>query len=100
MLIDAHVHYWDLNRLDYAWYRPRGPSTGPTCRMIPVCPIFTPDRPIWGGERPHALRAGSFRRWLHAAEQLTASLTYVERRKIFHDNSGAFYRLSCTNGQI
>ncbi|MFP4157617.1 MAG: amidohydrolase family protein [Opitutales bacterium] len=58
-----------------------------------VIEAFTPDRLIWAGDWPHVLRASSWKRWLDAADQLTAHLSPADRRKIFHDNAREFYRL-------
>lgn len=59
-----------------------------------VIEAFTPDRLIWGGDWPHALRASEYVRWLETAETLTAHLGEGDRRKIFHDNAADFYRLA------
>ena len=58
-----------------------------------VIETFTPDRLIWAGDWPHVLRASSWKRWLDAADELTAHLSAAERRKIFYDNAKAFYHL-------
>lgn len=59
-----------------------------------VIDTFGPDRLLWGSDWPHALRASSWRRWIEAADTLTASLGHGERRKIFHDNTARFYRFA------
>lgn len=58
-----------------------------------VLETFTPGRVIWAGDWPHVLRASSWKRWLDAANTLTAHLDSKDRRKIFHDNAHEFYRL-------
>ena len=58
-----------------------------------VIEAFSPDRVIWAGDWPHALRASGYLRWLETAEALTAFLGEDDRRRIFHDNAVAFYRL-------
>jgi L-fuconolactonase len=58
-----------------------------------VLETFTPDRIIWAGDWPHVLRASTWKRWLDAADELTAHLDPTDRRKIFRDNARQFYRL-------
>jgi len=64
-----------------------------------VLETFGPDRLVWGSDWPHALRASSWRRWLEAADVLTASLSETDRRKIFHDNAASFYRIATSTTQ-
>ncbi|SPE51200.1 Amidohydrolase 2 [Verrucomicrobia bacterium] len=59
-----------------------------------VIETFGPDRLMWGSDWPHVLRASSWRRWLEAADALTASLSEPDRQKIFHDNAARFYRIA------
>lgn len=58
-----------------------------------VIDAFGPERLIWSSDWPHVLRAATWKRWLEAADELTASLGREYRRKLFHDNAAAFYRL-------
>jgi L-fuconolactonase len=58
-----------------------------------VIEAFGAERMIWGSDWPHALRASSYALWLETARELTASLGPDARRKIFHDNAKAFYRI-------
>ena len=59
-----------------------------------VIETFGPERLIWGGDWPHALRASPYLRWLETAETLTAHLSAEDRHRIFHDNAQRFYRLT------
>jgi L-fuconolactonase len=58
-----------------------------------VLEVFGEDRVAFGGDWPVVLQAASYRRWLEAAEQLTAHLTPRAQRKFWAENARRFYRL-------
>ena len=51
------------------------------------------DRVMFGGDWPVSELATSFPRWVGLVDAVTASASLSERRKLFHDNAIAFYRL-------
>lgn len=58
-----------------------------------VLAVFGEDRVAFGGDWPVVLQAASYRRWLEAAEQLTAQLTPEAQQKFWAGNARRFYRL-------
>lgn len=58
-----------------------------------VLDAFGPTRLMFGGDWPVLLSAASYRVWLDAALQLTASLSPAESRSIWWETASSFYRL-------
>lgn len=56
--------------------------------------VFGPDRVLFGSDWPVCLKAATIAAWLKALQQIVADRPLVERRKLFHDNAVAFYRLT------
>lgn len=54
---------------------------------------FGPGRLLWGSDWPVCTLASGYRRWVDAAEELTAACSAGERLAIFGGNATAFYRL-------
>ncbi|HET7537054.1 MAG TPA: amidohydrolase family protein [Candidatus Didemnitutus sp.] len=54
---------------------------------------FGPTRLMFGSDWPVVKLAGSYRRWLEVAEELTSTLAPFERSAIFRDNAVRVYRL-------
>lgn len=54
---------------------------------------FGPDRIMFGGDWPVCTLAASYRQWVEALHTITADLTEVNRKKLFHDNAVKFYGL-------
>jgi L-fuconolactonase len=48
---------------------------------------------MFGGDWPVSELATSYPRWVGVVDAVTASASLSERRKLFHDNAIAFYRL-------
>jgi L-fuconolactonase len=55
--------------------------------------VFGPDRVMFGSDWPVCLRAATIAQWLKALEEIVADRKPAERKKLFHDNAVAFYRL-------
>jgi L-fuconolactonase len=55
---------------------------------------FGPERLIFGGDWPVVHLAASYSKWLETVDRALAGLDDDGRRKIFHSNAIAFYRLS------
>jgi len=55
--------------------------------------VFGPDRVMFGSDWPVCLRAATIAQWLKALREIVADRKPAERRKLFHDNAVAFYRL-------
>lgn len=51
------------------------------------------NRVMFGGDWPVSELATSYPRWVRLVDAVTASASLSERRKLFHDNAIAFYRL-------
>jgi L-fuconolactonase len=58
-----------------------------------VLTSFGADRVMFGGDWPVVLRAARWRQWVDTLDAATAAASADERRKLFHDNAVAFYRL-------
>lgn len=54
---------------------------------------FGIDRVLFGGDWPVVLRAGSYRQWLSALQQITDDLSEDEKRRLFYRNAEQVYRL-------
>lgn len=54
---------------------------------------FGVDRVMFGGDWPVVLRAGSYRQWLSALQQITDDLSKDEKRRLFYRNAEQVYRL-------
>ena len=54
---------------------------------------FGADRVMFGGDWPVVLRAGSYRQWLSALQQITEELSEDEKRRLFYRNAEKVYRL-------
>lgn len=54
---------------------------------------FGPDRVLFAGDWPVCLRGASYRSWVEALQSIVARRTESERRKLFHDNAAAFYKI-------
>ena len=59
-----------------------------------VLESFGFDRVMFGGDWPVVVQAAELHRWIDTLDQLTADDSDAERRKLFHDNAIAFYRLA------
>jgi len=55
--------------------------------------VFGPDRVMFGSDWPVCLKAATIAQWLTALREIVAERKADERRKLFHDNAVAFYRL-------
>jgi L-fuconolactonase len=55
---------------------------------------FGPGRLLFGSDWPVVKLAGSYTRWLEVAQELTSTLSPVERAGVFRDNARRVYRLS------
>ncbi|HWZ06612.1 MAG TPA: amidohydrolase family protein, partial [Bradyrhizobium sp.] len=51
------------------------------------------DRVMFGGDWPVSELATRYSRWIALVDAVTLRAAPVERRKLFHDNAIAFYRL-------
>ncbi len=58
-----------------------------------VVDCFGIDRLMFGGDWPVVLQAARWRQWVETLDAMTAGASSDERRKLFHDNAVAFYRL-------
>ncbi|MBX3064696.1 MAG: amidohydrolase family protein [Anaerolineae bacterium] len=58
-----------------------------------VLTSFGADRVMFGGDYPVVLLASEYPRWIETALQATASLSDVEKQKIFFANAASFYGL-------
>lgn len=58
-----------------------------------VIACFGIDRVMYGGDWPVAFQATEYPRWVETLSRATSGLSDAERRKLFHDNAIAFYRL-------
>ncbi len=54
---------------------------------------FGVNRVMFGGDWPVVLNAATLRRWIDVLDQATLTLSPLERKRLFHDNGSAFYRL-------
>ncbi len=54
---------------------------------------FGPDRVMFAGDWPVCLRGASYGAWVEALRTIVARRTAEDRRKLFHDNAVAFYRI-------
>ncbi|MBN2293111.1 MAG: amidohydrolase family protein [Pirellulales bacterium] len=54
---------------------------------------FGPDRAIFAGDWPVCLRGASYRAWVEALRAVVDRRSESERRKLFHDNAAAFYKI-------
>ena len=54
---------------------------------------FGPDRILFGGDWPVSTLATSYSRWVEVIENWASGAPETERRRLFHDNAVAFYRL-------
>ncbi|OPZ27857.1 MAG: Amidohydrolase [Lentisphaerae bacterium ADurb.BinA184] len=52
------------------------------------------DRLFYGGDWPVCTQASAYRSWVEALHEAVGGCTALERRKLFHDNAEAFYRLA------
>ncbi len=59
-----------------------------------VIECFGFDRLVFGGDWPVVLRAARWQQWVDTLDWLTQDASREERKKLFHDNAIAFYRLS------
>lgn len=55
--------------------------------------VFGPERVMFGSDWPVCLKAATIAQWLRALQQIVADRPAAERRKLFHDNAAACYRL-------
>lgn len=58
-----------------------------------VVACFGFDRVVYGGDWPVAFQATEYPRWVETLAWAVAGASEAERRKLFHDNAVAFYRL-------
>lgn len=58
-----------------------------------VIACFGFDRVIYGGDWPVAYQAAEYPRWVETLAWAVSGASEAERRKLFHDNAVAFYRL-------
>ena len=58
-----------------------------------VYAAFGEDRVMFGGDWPVVLMASPWRRWADTLDELTASLTDTQKRKLWRDNAMRFYRV-------
>ena len=58
-----------------------------------VIDCFGYDRVMYGGDWPVATLATDYPRWVQTLDDAVANASPAERRKLFHDNAIAFYRL-------
>ncbi len=58
-----------------------------------VLECFGADRVMFGGDWPVVTLAASYRRWVEIVSDALAGATESERRRIWHDNAQAVYRL-------
>ena len=58
-----------------------------------VLDCFGFDRVLFGSDYPVCLLGSSIPRWVETVEWAVSGCSSVERRKLFHDNAIAFYRL-------
>ena len=101
MRIDAHQHFWDLEKLSYSWM-PADPS--PLRRtLLPadlapfvrhVLAVFPPDRLMFGSDWPVCLQAGSWKQALAAFTQAIGAQPQAIRDKILGETAIEFYRLA------
>ncbi|MGL5094479.1 MAG: amidohydrolase family protein [Planctomycetia bacterium] len=61
--------------------------------VLPTLDAFGPERVMFGGDWPVCTLAASFKEWVDALKSLTADRSQEDRRKLFHDNAAAFYKL-------
>lgn len=54
---------------------------------------FGADRVIFAGDWPVCLRGASYRAWVETLRAVVARRSESERRRLFHDNAAAFYRI-------
>jgi L-fuconolactonase len=54
---------------------------------------FGEDRVMFGGDWPVVLMASPWRRWVDTLDELTASLTDTQKRKLWRENARRFYRI-------
>jgi L-fuconolactonase len=54
---------------------------------------FGEDRVMFGGDWPVVLTASRWRRWADTLDELTASLSETQKRKLWRENARRFYRI-------
>lgn len=54
---------------------------------------FGPDRVMFGGNWPVCLKSTTLRHWVESLKQIVGGHSEVDRRKLFHDNAIAAYRI-------
>jgi L-fuconolactonase len=59
-----------------------------------VIDVFGFDRLMYGGDWPVSELAGPYTAWLDVLDNITASCSDSERRKLFRENAQKFYRLA------
>jgi predicted TIM-barrel fold metal-dependent hydrolase len=61
--------------------------------VLPTLDAFGPDRVMFGGDWPVCNLASSFRGWVETLQAIVKDRPDDEKRKLFHDNAAAFYKL-------
>lgn len=59
-----------------------------------VLACFGPERVMFGSDWPVVLLASGLERWVNTLSAAVESLTANEKRRLFHDNAMAIYRLN------
>ena len=59
-----------------------------------VIDVFGFDRLMYGGDWPVSVLAGPYTAWIDVLDNITASCSDSERRKLFRENAQKFYRLA------
>ncbi|MDR3373283.1 MAG: amidohydrolase family protein [Ancalomicrobiaceae bacterium] len=85
MRVDAHQHFWSINRGDYGWLTPAYPKL--FCN-------FGPDRVMWGSDWPVLANTVSYSAGVQTTEALVANSVddAQDIERIFGRNATAFYQ--------
>lgn len=78
-----------INEADWESWTPE--DIGPYIEKVLEC--FGPDRVMFGGDWPVCTLAGTYRRWVDTLWEAVCEFSADEKRKLFHDNAEAFYRV-------
>jgi predicted TIM-barrel fold metal-dependent hydrolase len=95
--VDAHLHYWCLERGDYTWPTPRDAALYNDLsfdalvrpRHLPILP----NRIMWGSDWPVVTSHTPYEQWLEMALELVHRHASGHEEAVFAGNATRFYRL-------
>jgi predicted TIM-barrel fold metal-dependent hydrolase len=95
-IVDAHQHFWDLERNDYPWLHAAEPIAFRYGDYDPIRRTYLPDdyRKDMGAHRVVDRLVGSFDAIYSGFREAVADLALADQRKLFHDNAERIYRLA------